>query len=162
MKKIMSSLLICSTLFSCFNPAGHCFAEPKPEKQKVIKISISPKDSFVGNLSDINDEALKDKLLELSKDKKFTDKLAESYKESHKDPLWLKVVKFPFKAIWYVVKTTLNYTIGKKVSDFIENTILPAAMAGVTGWTLYKNVDWVHDSVDKIIAIVKSLKNEKN
>ena len=141
MKKIMSSLLICSTLFSCFNPAGRCFAEYKPEKQKVIKISISPKDSFAGSLSDVNDEVLK---------------------ESHEDPLWLKVVKFPFKAIWYVVKTTLNYTIGKKVSDFIENTILPVAMAGVTGWTLYKNVDWVHDSVDKIIAIVKSLKNEKN
>lgn len=151
MKKIVSSILVCSTLFVNFNHIGYCYEKTS------IKIKAHPK-KIIYKLNDSDTNALKDTILKLSKDKEFTTKLEKNYKKTHEDSFsqkcfkkFLKIVLFPINATWYILKKAFDYTIGKKAADFIENTIIPTAIATLTGMAAYKKVAWFKNSVNWIL-----------
>lgn len=166
MKKIVSSLLICSTLLSCVTPNLHCNAED----EKLISAKTVTSKNASSNLTkadlELNEtdkEALKKALLEMAKDKKFTDQVIKNYTKSHEAPTWLKVVKIlylPFKACWYLIKKAFDYTVGKAIAEFIENKVLPIVITVLTGLAIYKKVPLVHKSVDWIISFTKKSQNE--
>lgn len=169
MKKFLYSLLICSTIFSCYASKFYCSAEDK----KVLGINVyikktdenSDKTSQTKNSNKISQTDLKNALLELSKNKKFTDEVAKNYKKIHEDPTWLKITKtsakilfFPVRVAWYLIKKTFDYTVGKTVSEFIENKILPAIIASLTAWSLYQNNPTVKTYVDLAFSSFEELK----
>ncbi len=154
MKKFVSSILICSTLFSCVNPSSFCSAE----NNKVVSTKQASPPKTGSNLSKADKEALKKAILELANDKKFTDQVLKNYAKAHEAPTWLKVLKIlclPFKACWYLIKKAFDYTVGKATAEFIENTILPTIIAVLTGLAIYNKVPFIHKSVDWIISLTK-------
>ena len=154
MKKFIS-LLVCSTLFSCVEPNLYCSAEDKVINKKILKVHISPKKAASIKLNINEDEFLKNKLLELSKNKNYTN--------AHEAPIWLKIVKIlclPFNACWFLVKKTCDYVIGKKATKFIENTLIPTAFAATTGLAIYNKIPSVHKFIDYIISFIKTSSNE--
>lgn len=200
MKKIVSSLLICSTLFSCVTPNLYCNAEDeklmsaktvtssnngKNDKiyKKTLKITVlelpqnenmilaknvSLNDSCEDltqnvalndsceDLTQVDNEVLKQAILDLAQDKNFTDQVIKNYTKVHEIPAWLKAVKIlclPFKACWYLIKKAFDYTLGKTISD----KILPIIIASVTGLTIYKQVPWIQGGVDLIISFTKKI-----
>jgi len=163
LKKFISSLLVCSTLFSCVAPNLYCSAEDKVINKKILKVHISPKKAASIKLNINEDEFLKNKLLELSKNKNFTDQVIKNYTNAHEAPIWLKIVKIlclPFNACWFLVKKTCDYVIGKKATKFIENTLIPTAFAATTGLAIYNKIPSVHKFIDYIISFIKTSSNE--
>lgn len=159
MKKFVSSLLICSTLFSCVIPNSFCSAENK----KIVSNKQLTSKSIDSELSESDKEALRKAILELANDKKFTDQVIKNYAKAHEAPTWLKVLKIlclPFKACWYLIKKAFDYTVGKAAAEFIENKVLPVVITFLTGLAIYKKVPLVHKSVDWIISFTKKSQNE--
>lgn len=161
MKKIVSSLLICSTLFSCVTPNLYCNAEDeKLISDKMVNSKNASSNLTKANLelNETDKEALKKVLLELAQDKGFTDQVIKNYTKAHEAPTWLKVVKIlclPFKACWYLIKKAFDYTVGKVTAEFIENKVLPIVITFLTSLAIYKKVPFVHKSVDWIISFTK-------
>lgn len=128
MKKFLSSLLIFSTLSLCFVPGFSCSATDNA--RNTVTISF---DKPAGKALSAKDKAaLKQTILGLSKDKKFTDEVVKNYKKAHEDPLLLKLLKLPFKIIFKILDYTVGYWIGKTVcaliEKFVKNVVVPAVL----------------------------------
>lgn len=159
MKKIVSSLLICSTLFSCIT-SNFCYSAGN---KKIIAAKTVTSRNIRKDLNKTNKESLKKALLELAQDKDFTDQVIKNYTKTHETPTWLKAVKIlclPFKACWYLIKKAFDYTVGKAAAGFIENSVLPAIIATLAGLAVYKKVSFVNKIVDWIISFAKKSTNE--
>lgn len=147
MKKVLSHLLIVAILLApCCKPT---YAERTPPQRATTSASASKlnKDDLKKVFSELAkdpefSEALKEAFLELSKDNKFTDQVIKNYENAHKEPLWLKIVKLPFKAVWYLIKTTFNYVVGKNIAKFLAWVISIALLAvdGYFGFPCTKSV----------------------
>ena len=138
MKKVISQLLIVATLLAPCCKSTYAVRAPS----QVVRPSATASTLSMDDLKKVflelaKDpeffEALKEPFLELAKDKKFTGQLIKNYENAHKDPLWLKIVKLPFKAVWYLIKTTFNYVVGKNVAKFLAWAI-PIALLAVDGY----------------------------
>lgn len=158
MKKIISRLLIVATLFApCCKPT---YAERTPSQSiktpaaasKLSKDDLKKVFSELAKDPDFS-EALKEAFLELSKDKQFTDQVVKNYENARKEPFLVKLIKLPFKAVWYLIKTTFNYVVGKNVAKFLV-WVIPFAMFMVDayfGFTvtkataahIYKLIKWI-------------------
>lgn len=166
MKKIVSSLLICSILFSSVTP-NFCYSAGN---KKILSVKNATSKSATSNLTkadlELNKtdkEALKKAILELAKDKNFADHVVKNYDKAHEAPTWLKVVKIlclPFKACWYLIQKAFDYTVGKAAAGFIENIFLPTIIASLTGLAIYKKVPFVNKSVNWVISLAKKSINE--
>jgi len=137
MKKIISRLLIVATLFAPCCKLTYAERTPSQGVRPSASASNLSKDDLKKVFSELAkdpefSEALKEAFLELAKDNKFTGQLIKNYENAHKDPLWLKIVKLPFKAVWYLIKTTFNYVDGKNVAKFLAWAI-PIALLAVDG-----------------------------
>lgn len=138
MKKVLSHLLIVATLLApCCKPT-HAERTPAQSVRASANAGKLSKDDLKKVFSELAKDpefsaAIKEAFLELSKDKKFTDQVIKNYKNAHKDPLWLKIVKLPFKAVWYLIKTTFNYVVGKNVAKFLA-WVIPIALFTVDGY----------------------------
>ena len=138
MKKIISRLLIVATLFApCCKPT---YAERTPSQGASFSATASKlsKDDLKKVFSELAkdpefSEALKEAFLEISKDNKFTDQVIKNYENAHKEPFLLKLVKLPFRVVWYLIKTTFNYVVGKNVAKFLAWAI-PIALLAVDGY----------------------------
>lgn len=120
-------------------------------------------------LNDVDKTALKKAILKLANDKKFTDQVIKNYTKSHELPTWLKIVKTSAKIVFFPVKVCLNaikkavdYTVGKKVTELIENKVLPTVIASLTGWSIYKKVPLVNKSINCVITFLKLQKLQNN
>lgn len=127
MKKFVSSLLIFSTLFSSFAPVYFCFAAGKGHCQRPVERYNVRRCSGPARPIDIKDEAaLKQAILELAKDKKFTDQVLKNYEKAHEDPVVIKLLKMlsyililPVKISYKIICKLLDYTIGHWVGEKI-------------------------------------------
>lgn len=137
MKKVISQLLIVATLLApCCKPT---YAERTPSQgvRSSAPASKLNKDDLKKVFSELAkdpefSEALKEAFLELSKDNKFTDQVIKNYENAHKEPFLVKLIKLPFRTVWYLIKTTFNYVVGKNVAKFLAWAI-PIALLVVDG-----------------------------
>lgn len=138
MKKVISHLLIVATLLApCCKPT---YAERTPSQSvrpyantgKLSKDDLKKVFSELAKDPEFS-EALKEAFLELSKDNKFTDQVIKNYKKAHEEPFLLKLVKLPFRVVWYLIKTTFNYVVGKNVAKLLAWAI-PIALLAVDGY----------------------------
>ena len=158
MKKFVSSLLVCSTLFSCVEPNLYCSAEDKVTSTKQTTSKNTNND-----LSEADKEALKKAILELANDKMFTNQVIKNYTKAHEAPTWLKALKIlllPFRACWYLIKKAFDYTVGKTAADFIQNKVIPILITFLTGLAIYNKIPFVHKFIDYIISFIKTSSNE--
>lgn len=138
MKKVLSHLLIVATLLApCCKPT---YAERTPSQSVRTSVSASKlsKDDLKKVFSELAkdpefSETLKEAFLELSKDNKFTDQVIKNYENAHKEPFLLKLVKLPFRVVWYLIKTTFNYVVGNNVAKLLAWAI-PSAVLAVDGY----------------------------
>ncbi len=138
MKKVISHLLIVAILLApCCKPT---YAERTPSQgvRSSATASKLSKDDLKKVFSELAkdpefSEALKEAFLELSKDNKFTDQVIKNYENAHKESPWLKIVKLPFKAVWYLIKTTFNYIVGKNIAKLLAWAI-PIVLLAIDGY----------------------------
>lgn len=138
MKKVISHLLIFATLIS---GCKFTYAETP-----IVRISTSTSRSNNDDVKKVFSElakdpefsaALKEAFLELSKDNNFTDQVIKNYENAHKDPIWLKLLKLPFKTVWYLIKTTFNYVVGQNITKLLLLAIPTSiAMYGLVKYIL--------------------------
>lgn len=148
MKKFLSTILVFSTLICSVIPVYAGNAENfQSEKVYEFKISPSSKSNESSNIdiSSLSEDELKEIILKISQDKNFTDQVVKNYKVTHEDPLWLKIVKFPFKVVWKIFKKAFDYVLGKKVSEFIEEKVFPIVITFLAGSYAYKKIPLVRD-----------------
>lgn len=139
MKKVVSHLLIFATLIS---GCKFTYAETTPIVKAFPSSNRLNNDNVKKVFSELAKDpeflaALKEAFLELSKDKKFTDQVLKNYENAHKDPIWLRLVKLPFKIVWYLIKTTFNYVVGKNVAKFLARAI-PISLFAIDGYFGFK------------------------
>ena len=166
MKKILSSILIFSTLITSYAPSVS-YALPKPSltgTESTAAFTTLKEENVLAkghnyNISKEDEEKLKEMLLELSKDKKFLKQLEKNREKAFADPIWLKIVKFPFKTVWYLIKKAFDYTVGKKAAEFIEKVILPMGITALTGLFIYKKVPLAKTIIDFIISLASKTTN---
>lgn len=160
MKKVLSHLLIVATLLApCCKPT---YAERTPSQSVRTSVSASKlsKDDLKKVFSELAkdpefSEALKEAFLELSKDNKFTDQVIKNYKKAHEESFVIKLIKLPFRVIWYLIKTTFNYVVGKNVAKFLVWAIPIALLAvdGYFGFTVTKTTTAYVYELIKLILI---------
>ncbi len=126
MKKNISFLLIITTLISgcckyTYAKGDDSYTNSETHHQQYNSVDLINDPQF--------DAAIKNRLLELSKDKKFTDKIVRNYEKSHQEAIWMTFVKFPFRLIWKTIKITFNYIIGKNVAECLAKVIPIALLA---------------------------------
>ena len=137
MKKVLSHLLIVATLLApCCKPT-HAERTPAQSVRASANAGKLSKNGLKKVFSELAkdpefSEALKEAFLELSKDNKFTDQVIKNYENAHKEPFLLKLVKLPFRVVWYLIKTTFNYVVGKNVAKVLAWAI-PIALLAVDG-----------------------------
>lgn len=153
----MSSFLILSTLFSCFAPVHSCFAAGKGRCQRPAERYNVRRCSGPARPIDIKDEAaLKQAILELAKDKKFTDQIVKNYEKAHEDPFLLKLIKLPFKVVYKIICKLFDYTvgywIGEKLCTAVEKFIINYVVPILGACYLYNNSDWFKKRVNSFIS----------
>ncbi len=161
MKKFVSSFLIFSTLFSNFAPVHSCFAAGKGRCQRPVERYNVRRCSGPARPIDIKDEAaLKQAILELAKDKKFTDQIVKNYEKAHADPLWFKILKLPFKIVYKIICKLFDYTIGywvgKKLCTAVEKFIINYVIPFLGACYLYKNSAWFQNHIKSLSAYLSS------
>lgn len=135
MKKVISHLLIVATFLAPYckpTYAARTLPQRAATSAPASKLSKNDLKKVFSELAKDPEfsEALKEAFLELSKDNKFTDQVIKNYENAHKEPFLLKLVKLPFRVVWYLIKTTFNYVIGKNVAKFLA-WALPIALGAV-------------------------------
>ena len=134
MKKVISQLLIIATLLApCCKPT-YADRTPLQGVRPSATANKLRKDDLKKVFSELAkdpkfSEALKEAFLELSKDNKFTDQVIKNYENAHKEPFLVKLIKLPFRIVWYLIKTTFNYVVGKNVAKFLAWAIPIALLA---------------------------------
>lgn len=150
MKKLLSSLLIFSTLSLCFVPGISCSAADAA----MIKISFDKPSGRAPSYR--NKVALKQAILGLAKDKKFTDEVVKNYRKAHEDPLLLKLLKLPFKITFKIIFKILDYTvgywIGKTVCALIEKLFKNVVVPAVCVCYLYKKFPLFAEFTDSFLS----------
>lgn len=153
MKKVVSNLLIFATLIlGCkFTYAGTTpIVRTSPSLNRLNNDDIQKVFSELAKDPEFS-AALKEAFLELSKDKKFTDQVIKNYENAHKDPIWLRLLKLPFKTVWYLIKTTFNYVVGKNVAKFLAWTI-PIALIAIDGYFGFNGTSILANGAVKVIT----------
>lgn len=148
MKKLLSSLLIFSTLSLYFVPGISCSAANTA--CNMVKISFDKPSGRA--LSYRNKVALKQAILGLAKDKKFTDEVVKNYRKAHEDPLLLKLLKLPFKIIFKILDYTVGYWIGKTVCALIEKLFKNVVVPAVCVCYLYKKFPLFAEFADSFLS----------
>lgn len=138
MKKVISQLLIVATLLAPCCKSTYAVRTPSQGVRSSATASKLSKDDLKKVFSELAkdpdfSEALKEAFLELSKDKQFTDQVIKNYENAHKEPFLVKLIKLPFRTVWYLIKTTFNYVVGKNVAKFLAWAI-PIALLAVDGY----------------------------
>lgn len=138
MKKVISHLLIVATLFAPCCKLTYAERTPSQSIKTPAAASKLSKDDLKKVFSELAkdpdfSEALKEAFLELSKDKQFTDQVVKNYENARKEPFLVKLIKLPFRAVWYLIKTTFNYVVGKNIAKFLAWAI-PIALLAVDGY----------------------------
>lgn len=158
MKKVISHLLIVATLLAPCCKSTYAVRAPSQGVRPSASASKLNKDDLKKVLLELAkdpefSEALKEAFLELSKDNKFTEQVIKNYENAHKEPFLIKLAKLPFRATWYLIKTTFNYAVGKNIAKFLT-WMLPIAMftldlrlgftiASTLAADIYRLVRWI-------------------
>lgn len=138
MKKVISHLLIVATLLAPCCKSTYAERTPSQGVSPSANVSNLSKDDLKKVFSELAkdpefSEALKEAFLELSKDNKFTDQVIKNYGNAHKEPFLIKLVKLPFRVVWYLIKTTFNYVVGKNFAKLLAWAV-PIALLAVDGY----------------------------
>ncbi len=138
MKNVISHLLIVATLLAPCCKLTYAERTPSQWTKNSASTGKLNKDEIKKSFSEWTknsefSEALKEAFLELSKDNKFTDQIIKNYENAHKEPLLFKLIKLPFRAAWYLVKTTFNYVVGQNIAKLLAWAI-PIALITVDGY----------------------------
>ena len=138
MKKVISQLLIVATLLAPCCKSTYAVRTPSQGVRSSATASKLSKDDLKKVFSELAkdpefSEAFKEALLELSKDKQFTDQVIKNYENAHKEPFWRKAIKLTLRVILYPIKTTFNYVVGKNIAELLSRAI-PIALLAVDGY----------------------------
>lgn len=138
MKKVISHLLIVVTLLAPCCKLTYAERTPSQGVRSSATAGKLSKNNLKKVFSELAkdpefSEALKEAFLELSKDKQFTDQVIKNYENAHKEPFLIKLIKLPFRIVWYLIKNTFNYVVGKNVAKFLA-WVIPIAMFTLDGY----------------------------